>query len=374
MGLLQLIRLGRPGHLLALAFACAAPASAQAPTTPNPSAPAKEQPTLAAPAPAQTTPPAATGTRVRFSLDGRLEGPSAMFLLPLEKGYFKAAGLDVTIDEAATPIEPITRVTSGNYDMGFADINAMIRLRDQNPAVPLKAVFMVYNKPPYAIVTRKSRGITEPKQLEGKKLGAPPNGTTVGEWPLFAKLNGIDTSKVTLENIAIPVRAPMLAAGQLDAVLGFSFRIYVDLKDRGVPVDDIVLLPMPDYGLKLYGNAIIVNPKFAAEKPEAVKAFLRAYLKGLKETIRRPADAVDLVVKREDAAKKEVELERLRMAISNNIVTPEVKADGYGAVDVARLEEALGQLSLIHTFRIKQKPEDVFDASFLPPLDERKVH
>ena len=374
MGLLQLIRLGRPGHLLALAFACAVPASAQAPTTPNPSAPAKEQPTLAAPAPAQTTPPAATGTRVRFSLDGRLEGPSAMFVLPLEKGYFKAAGLDVTIDEAATPIEPIIRVTSGNYDMGFADINAMIRLREQNPAVPLKAVFMVYNKPPYAIVTRKSRGITEPKQLEGKKLGAPPNGTTVGEWPLFAKLNGIDTSKVSLETIAIPVRAPMLAAGQLDAVLGFSFRIYVDLKDRGVPVDDIVLLPMPDYGLKLYGNAIIVNPKFAAEKPEAVKAFLRAYLKGLKETIRRPADAVDLVVKREDAAKKEVELERLRMAISNNIVTPEVKADGYGAVDVARLEEALGQLSLIHTFKVKQKPEDVFDASFLPPLDERKVH
>ena len=129
----------------------------------------------------------------------------------------------------------------------------------------------------------------------------------------------------------------MLAAGQLDAALGFSFRVYVDLKDRGVPVDDIVLLPMPDYGLKLYGNAIIVNPKFAAEKPEAVKAFLHAYLKGLKETIRRPADAVDLIVKREDPAKKEVELARLRMAIRDNIVTPEVKADRlrrgrYGAV------------------------------------------
>ncbi len=373
MGLLQLIRLGRPGHLLALAFAFAAPASAQAPTTPNPSAPAAAQPTVAAPAPAQTAQPA-TGTRVRFSLDGRLEGPSAMFVLPQERGYFKAAGLDVTIDEAATPLEAITRVTSGNYDMAFADINSMIRHREQNPAVPVKAVFMVYNKPPYAIVTRKSRGITEPKQLVGKKLGAPPNGTTVGEWPLFAKLNGIDTTKVKIETIAIPVRAPMLAAGQLDAVLGFSFRIYVDLKDRGVPVDDIVLLPMPDYGLKLYGNAIIVNPKFAAEKPEAVKAFLSAYLKGLKETIRRPADAVDLIVKREDAAKKEVELARLRMAIRDNIVTPEVKTDGYGAVDTARLEEALGQLALTHTFKVKPKPADVFDSAFLPPFDERKVH
>ena len=233
---------------------------------------------------------------------------------------------------------------------------------------------MVYNTPPYAIVARKSRGITEPRQLEGKKLGAPPNGSTVGEWPLFAKLNGIDTSKVTIENIAIPVRAPMLAAGQLDAVLGFSFRIYVDLKDRGVPVDDIVLLSMADYGLKLYGSTIIVNQKFAAEKPEAVKAFLRAYLRGLKETVRRPADAIDFVVKRDDAMRREVELERLRMAIRDNIVTPEVKAEGYGTVEMARLDDAIGQLALTYTFKAKPKGEDVFDGSFLPPLDERKLN
>ena len=131
---------------------------------------------------------------------------------------------------------------------------------------------MVYNRPPFASCRAKSRGITEPKHLEGKKLGVPPNGTTLGEWPLFAKLNDIDTSpRSTVEQIGIPVRAPMLAAGQIDAALGYSFRVYVDLKDRGVPVDDIVLLPMADYGLKLYGSAIIVNAKLAAEKPEAVK-------------------------------------------------------------------------------------------------------
>src|SRR5262249_29700149 len=123
----------------------------------------------------------------------------------------------------------------------------------------------------------------------------------------------------------------------IDAALGYSFRLYVDLKDRGVPVDDIVLMPMADYGLKLYGNAIIINPKFAADKPEAVRAFLHAFLKGLKDIVRRPVDAVDAVVRRDEALKKEVELERLRMAIRDNIVTPEVKANGYGAVDYARL-------------------------------------
>ena len=318
--------------------------------------------------------PAAAQTSIKFSLDGRLEGLAATFFLPQDKGYFKTEGLDVTLDEAATVLEPITRVASGAYDMGLADINTLIKYRDQHPSPPVRAVFMVYNKPPFAIVARRSRGITEPKQLENKKLGAPPTGITFDEWPLFAKLNNIDMSKVTIETIAIPVRAPMLAAGQIDAALGYSFRLYVDLKDRGVPVDDIVLMPMADYGLKLYGNTIIINPRFAADKPEAVRAFLHAFLKGLKDVVRRPVDAVDAVVRRDETLKKEVELERLRMAIRDNIVTPEVKADGYGAVDFARLAESIDQIGLVYTFKAKPKADEIFDASFLPPADERKVH
>jgi NitT/TauT family transport system substrate-binding protein len=343
MGLLNLVRLG-----LAAAFA------------------------LASAWPATWSAAAQTG--IKFSLDGRFEGPEALVLLPQDKGYFKTEGLDVTIDDAASPLEPITRVATGGYDMAFADINALIKYRDQHPSAPIKAVFMVYNKPPYAIVARKSRGITEPIQLESKKLGAPPAGSTIAQWPLFAKLNNIDVSKVTIENIGIPVRAPMLAAGQIDAALGSSFRLYVDLKDRGVPVDDIVLMPMANYGLRLYGNAIIVNAKFAAEKPEAVRAFLHAFLKSLKETIKRPADAVDSILRRDDGAKKEVELERLRMAIRDNIVTPEVRADGLGAVDPARLEQSIDQIGLVQTYKAKPKAGDIFDPSFLPPAGDRKVN
>jgi NitT/TauT family transport system substrate-binding protein len=344
MGLLNLTRIGRPAYLAAAALALV------------------------------FSGPTAAQTGIKFSLDGRLEGPEALVLLPQDKGYFKTEGLDVTVDDAASPLEPITRVASGSYDMAFADINALIRYRDQNPSAPVKAVFMVYNKPPYAVVARKSRGITEPKQLENKKLGAPPAGATFAQWPLFAKLNNIDVSKVTIENIGIPVRAPMLAAGQIDAALGSSFRLYVDLKDRGVPLEDIVLMPMADYGLKLYGNAVIVNSKFAAEKPETVRAFLHAFLKGLKETIRHPAEAVESVAKRDDGAKKEVELERLRMAIRDNIITPEVRADGLGEIVASRLEQSIDQIGLVYPFKAKPKPEDIFDDSFLPPAAERKVN
>jgi len=321
---------------------------------------------IAAPACAQTT--------IKFTLDGPVEGPEALFLLPQDKGYFKTEGLDVVIDEAGSPLEPINRVASGAYELGFADLNGLIRYRDQHPSAPIKAIFIVYNKPPYAIVARKSRGIAEPKQLEHKKVGAPAGGSTLAQWPLFAKLNNIDASKVTIENIAIAVRAPMLAAGQIDAALGASFRLYVDLKERGVPVDDIVLMTMADYGLKLYGNAIIVNSKFAAEKPEAVRAFLHAFTRSLKETIRRPAEAVDSILKRDDAARRETEIERLRMAIRENILTPEVRANGLGAIEPTRLAQSLDQLALVHPFKARPNPADIFDAAFLPPLGERKVN
>jgi NitT/TauT family transport system substrate-binding protein len=318
--------------------------------------------------------PARAQISIKFSLDGPIQGPEAIFLLPQDKGYFRAAGLNVTIDEAASALEPINRVASGGYELGVADLNGFIRYRDQHPAAPLKAIFMVYNKPPYAVVARRSRGISEPKQLENKKVGAQATGSTFAQWPLFAKLNNIDVAKVSIESIAVAVRAPMLAAAQIDAALGASFRLYVDVKERGVPIDDIVLMRMADYGLQLYGSAIVVNAKFAADNPEAVKAFVQVFIKSLKETIRRPAEAVEAILRRDDAAQMKIELERLRMALRENIVTAEVRADGLGAVERGRLEQSLQQLALMAPFKTKPNPEDIFDPSFLPPLAERKVN
>ncbi|HEY2135964.1 MAG TPA: ABC transporter substrate-binding protein [Xanthobacteraceae bacterium] len=317
---------------------------------------------------------AAAQTPVKFSLDFKFEGPSAPFVIGLDKGYYKAEGLDVTIDTAAGSLEPITRVASGTYDMGFGDINSLIKFRDQNPGTPITAVFMVYNRPPFAIVTRKSRGVTKPKDLEGKKLGAPAADGAFAQWKIFVQANGIDASKVTIENVGFPVREPMLAAGQVDAITGFSFSSYVNLKDRGVQVDDIVVLLMAEYGVNLYGNAIIVNPKFAAEKPDAVKGFLRAFLKGLRDTVKDPASAVDAVIRRNDVARKDVELERLRMALKDNILTPEVKADGFGEVDMDRLGKAIDQIALTYQFKAKPKAADIFDPSFLPAAADRKVN
>src|SRR5262249_20003057 len=161
---------------------------------------------------------------------------------------------------------------------------------------PLKAVYMVYNRPAFAVVGRKSLGVTTPKSLEGKKLGAPAADGAYAQWPIFVKANDIDASKVTIENVGFPVREPMLASGQVNAITGFSFSSYINLKANGVPADDITLMLMSDYGVNLYGNTILVSPAFAEKNPEAVKGFLKALNKAIKETIADPDAAIAYVM------------------------------------------------------------------------------
>ncbi|HWZ11476.1 MAG TPA: ABC transporter substrate-binding protein, partial [Xanthobacteraceae bacterium] len=237
-------------------------------------------------------------TAIRFTLDRKIDGPAAPFFLAIEKGYFQAEGLNVTIDAADGSLESMNRLATGGYDMGVADINGLIKLRDANPDTPVKAVFVIFDKPPSAIIARKSRGIATPKDLEGKKLAAPAADVISAQWPIFAKVTGIDTARVKMENVGLPVREPMLAAGEVDAIIGCSFGSYVDLKERGVPPGDLAVLAMADYGVELYGDAIMVSTGFAAEKPEAVRGFLRAYLKALKDTVRDPVRAVEAVLHR----------------------------------------------------------------------------
>jgi len=314
-------------------------------------------------------------TPVRFTLDWRWEGPAAPFAVALDKGYFKAEGLDVTIDPASGSREPISRLASGTYDMGFGDINSLVRFRDENPSADVKAVMILYDRPPFAIVGRKSRGITaEVASLKDKKFGAPAADAAYAQWPIFKAVNKIDDSGMRFENVGFPVREPLLAQGEVDAVFGYSMSSYINLKSRGVPADDIVVMLMSDYGVELYGNAIMTSPRFAAEKPEAVKGFLRALIRGMRDTVADPAAAVESVIKRNDVARRDVELERLRMVLDQNIVTPWVRANGLGGIDPARFDKALDQIGLTFAYRNKPKADDVFTDRFLPAPPERKVN
>jgi NitT/TauT family transport system substrate-binding protein len=312
-------------------------------------------------------------TPVRFALDWRFEGPAAPYFVAIDKGYYKAEGLEVSIDPGSGSVEGINRVASGAYEMGFADINSLVKYRDNARNLPVKAVMMVYDTPAFSIVTLKKSGITRPKDLEGRILGAPAPDGAYAQWPIFVKANGIDASKVRIENIGFPVREPMLAQGKVDAITGFWFSSFMNLRANNVPADQIVVLHMRDHGVDLYGNVIIANPDFMRFSPKAVSGFVRATIRGIQDTLRSPEAAIDSLMKRNPIARREVELERLKLSLQKNFVTPDVLKNGLGAADMKRLERSIDQIALTFSFTAKPKASDVFTAQYLPPLEQRRV-
>lgn len=309
--------------------------------------------------------------KVRYINDWKWEGQTAPLLLALDEGYFADENLDVTLEPGTGSVDAIPKVASGEFEMGAADINSLITWRAEHPDVDLKAVYIIYNAPPFAVIGRPSLGVTGPLDLEGHTLGAPVNDGAFAQWPAFVRANGIIAERVTIEDIGFPVREPLLADGEVDAITGFSFTSMVSLEAKGVPPEDLSLMLMSDFGLDLYGNAIIVNPEFAAERPDDVKAFLRAAVRGFQQTIRNPAAAVQYPLKRSPDAEEATELKRLVMAIGHHIATEEVSQIGLGAVVEPRLEKSIAQLAEMHDFADIPAAADVFDDSYLPELGSR---
>jgi len=322
---------------------------------------------------ALTASPVCAQTDVKFALDWKFEGPAAPYFVAIDKGYYKAEGLNVTVDSGPGSVAGIARVAAGTYPIGFFDINSLVKFRDQNPDKRVQAVLMMYDKPAFAVGTTAKTGIAKPKDLEGRVLGAPAADGAFAQWKAFVKENAIDASKVKIENIGFPVREPMLADGKVDAITGFSFSMHYNLLQKGLKPEDIKTLLMSDYGLVLYGNAVMVNPDFAKANPKVVAGFVRATIKGVLDTIKDPDAAIKSVMKRNDTGDEKIELDRLKMSLRDNFVTPWVTANGFGGVDMTRLAKSIDQIALTYDFKNRPKAEDIFTSQYLPPAAERKL-
>ena len=310
--------------------------------------------------------PSHADTKVQFALDWKFEGPSAPYFLAIDNGHFKSAGMEVEITPGKGSLDAIPKVATGSFPIGFADINSLIKFLDQNPGAPVTAIMMVYDKPPFAIIGRKSKGINGPSDLEGSVLGAPPPDGAWAQFPSFAKANGIDLSKIKVEPVGFPTREPMLAEGKVDSVTGFSFSSYLNLVRLGVPEDDISTILMADHGLMLYGNAIIVNTDYAKSNPDLVKKFLVAVGAGWKDAINDPKAAAAALVKRNPAADAALEQRRLQLAIDANVLTDYVKSNGMGGIDSARFGAAIKQLSETYDYKATPDPSLYFTDAYLP--------
>ncbi|MFZ0403890.1 MAG: ABC transporter substrate-binding protein [Pseudolabrys sp.] len=311
---------------------------------------------------------------IQFSFDRPIDAGASPVLLASAGGLFSAEGLAVTTSSASGSPDAIARVASGASDFALVDINELIRFRGKPDAPPVKAVFMLFNQSPYAIIARKSRGIHALSDIEGKTLGVAEGDLSIRLWPALARQNRIKTTNVKLNKISAAVREPMLSAGQVDAVAGFSYLSAVNLRDRGVPANDLAVLRYADYGCEAYGFAVIVNPAFAASRPEAVKGFLRAAIAGTHLAVSEPGRAADEVVSQMDGGSRDLELARLRTVLSDNILTGEVKRNGIGGIDPARLDRSIDQIAEDFKFQKRPSAADIFDDAFLPPLGGRLIN
>src|SRR5437899_12384191 len=91
--------------------------------------------------------PAVAQTDVKFALDWKFEGPSAPYFVAIDKGYYKAEGLNVTVDSGPGSVAGIARVAAGTYPIGFFDINSLVKFRDQNPDKRDHADLIMSDKP-----------------------------------------------------------------------------------------------------------------------------------------------------------------------------------------------------------------------------------
>jgi NitT/TauT family transport system substrate-binding protein len=312
-------------------------------------------------------------TPIKFQLDWRFEGPAALFLYPAAKGYFTQAGLDVSIDAGSGSGGTVTRVASGTYDMGLADMAALMEFHANNPEAPNKpvAIMMVYNNTPAAAFALKSSGIKSPADLAGKKLGAPVFDAGRKAWPIFAKANKVGA--VNWTSMDPTLRETMLVRGDVDVITGFSFTSLLNLEARGVKAQDLVVLPYAQYGVKLYGNAIIASPKILKENPEAVKAFLKAFTKGVKEVLINPDAGVATVKARDGIINAELEKRRLVMAIEQVVNSPDARAEGFGQVKAPRLSLMASQVADAFNTKTRVNPDVLWTPAYLPSAAELNV-
>lgn len=317
---------------------------------------------------------AAPSVAIHFSFDRPLDASMAPFFLAAKDGRFSAERLNVSFGSTNGSPEALARIARGDSELALIDINELIRFRDKEDAAPIKAVFMLFNRAPYAIVARRSRGIHVLPDLDGKTVGVADSDLSMRLWPALAQQNGVKASRVKFHKISAAVREPLLSAGQVDAVAGFSYLSAVNLRDRGVPGADLVVLRYADYGCEAYGFAVVANAAFAAAKPDAVKGFVRALIAGIAATVKEPARAADEAASRIDGGDRDLELERLRTVLVDNVLTDEVKRSGLGGIEPQRLERSIDQIAQDFKFRKRPTASDIFDDRFLPPVAGRLIN
>jgi NitT/TauT family transport system substrate-binding protein len=310
-------------------------------------------------------------TALKFSLDFIMFGPNSPFVYADENGYFREAGLTVRIDPSSGSGDAINRLASGAYDIGYADVSTLIEFAAKNPSSAPKIVLFIQDRTPSTVLYRKQKGISKPKDLEGHSLGSGATDAGARMFPTFARLNNIDVGKVDRQLVDFRLRDSMFAQGNFDAIIAYADSM-LNVRTLGLDIAEVGRLDYADWGLNFYGNAMIASRQIIDSNPEAVRGAVQAVAKAWRDAARDQKPMIDALLKRNNLAKREVDLERLQFIIKNQVVSPFTRANGIGAVDQKKLDDNLKLVG--EGFNLASVPSraDIFDDRFLPPVAARK--
>lgn len=310
---------------------------------------------------------------IKFSLAAPFDGSNAAFFLAQQNGWYKDAGLECQFDAGGGSGEAVSRVGSGVYDAGIADINSMAEFNAKNAGATIRMVYMVYFRSPLCVGTLAKSGITKPGDLVGKTIGAAAPDGAYRLFSTYAKAAEIDPATIKWNMVGLQLREAVLAGGDADAILGFDSTIYFGLIKAGIKPDDIRFLYYADAGLDLYGNGIILSEKFRTQSPDAAKAFVEVSARAWQAAAADPRAAIAALKAQAPLVNADLEERKLNWLIKNQMTTQESKDKGLGAVDETRLTKSLNVVAAGFGLPAVPKAEDVFDPSFLPSPEVRKL-
>jgi len=232
--------------------------------------------------------------KVVFALNWFPVGDHAAYWVALEKGYYRQRGLDVDMQNSKGSGDSIAKVDTGRADVGLADSAVVIASAARGTRI--KVVGMVFDKSPLNIWSRKEAPITKPKDLEGKSVAAPPGDGQRQMFPAFARLHGIDQSKVTWVNVEPAAKVPALAEKRVDAVADYTTGL--PFYEKAMGKGNAVMLPWADHGFDMYSMSIIASEKTMKERGPVLKAFLEASYLGWRDVMSDPKSALEIFKKR----------------------------------------------------------------------------
>lgn len=299
-----------------------------------------------------------------FALNWFPVGDHAAYWVALDKGYFDACNLDVTLENSKGSGDSIAKVDTGRADAGLADSAVVIASRARGTTI--KVVGMVFDQTPLNIFSSKENPITEPKQLEGKTIGAPPGDGQRQVWPAFAKANGIDESKVTWVNIEPTAKIAALAEKRVDTVADYTTGL--PLYEKPMGEGNVVMMPWSDHGFDMYSMSIIASEKTMTERPEDLRCFLEAAYKGWQDVMNDPDAA--LATFKERVPEIDEALIGANMKLGLELMdTQRYKDNGIGWMEEAKMCASVDLVNTYMGLPEEVNCDDVYTNEFLTKVE-----